>query len=63
MIDEQKTWKERLKILGVSQRDFAEMISEDEAVLCQYLNNKREPRIKKFIKISETIKSLEQGLG
>lgn len=59
MINEQATWKKRLEKIGVSQRDFAEMINDDETVMSLYLNCKREPRINKFFNICETIKKLE----
>lgn len=59
MIDEQKSWKIRLRDLDVSQRDFADIIEENETVLSLYLNGKREPRLEKFIKICKAIRDIE----
>ena len=60
MTPEQKSWKDRLKAVGVSQREFSELLSTDETVISLYLNEKREPIATAFKKIEETIKILEE---
>ena len=59
MTEEQESWKKRLLALGIAQRDFADMVGEDETVICQYFNGHREPRIEKFRKIEAKIQELE----
>jgi hypothetical protein len=59
MTEEQKTWKDRLKALGLSQAGFAHMVGLRFADLCLYLNCKREPMPTTYEKIKSKLEELE----
>lgn len=59
MTPEQKSWKERLSKLGLSQAAFASMVNIRYADLCLYFNCKREPIATTWKRIEEKLKELE----
>jgi transcriptional regulator with XRE-family HTH domain len=59
MTEEQKSWKARLKALGIKQCDFAKRVGIYKPALCQYLNCRREPFATRFQKIEQAIRDLE----
>lgn len=59
MTPEQKSWKKRLKKLGVSQNALARMCLVNYAEMNEYLNLKREPRTTRWMKIENKLQELE----
>lgn len=61
MTPQQKSWKERLKRLGITQSDFSRIVGLNKAWICQYLNCKKQPRVENFLKIEAALKQMEEN--
>lgn len=59
MTKEQKSWKNRLSGLGISQADFARSLDIYLGQMCDYMNCKIEPTATTFMKIENKLRELE----
>lgn len=61
MTPEQKSWKERIDKVKMTQRELSILTDVPQSVMCLYLNCKREPLATTFRAIETAIKERENN--